>query len=259
MRAALIAILASCPAWAGTVIQETAIIGPNGAPATGTVEIAASAPFVAADGVRVETRTDTIHVVNGRLTVTLEPNDTATPPNTQYVATWKLDGGRPRAERWTVPTSLVALRVQDVAAAAVQPSLSIAWQQMAQNGAAVGQAPLWSGTSWIPSTVSSGGGNSINVVPCSASPTFDLALGNMQAMQLTCNVTSASVLHLAPNTVAMFTICQAPTGGPYGFAWPAAVVGGVAVGAAAGKCSAQWFYSSDGTYLRALGLGVVNQ
>jgi hypothetical protein len=115
MRGLIALLLASWPAMAGTVIQETAIRGPNGALATGKIEISLTVPLTALSGVRVETRIDAFAIVNGRLSVTLEPNDTATPAGTQYWVTWKIDGARPRTEPWTVPTTAAVLRVEDVA------------------------------------------------------------------------------------------------------------------------------------------------
>jgi hypothetical protein len=97
-----------------------------------------------------------------------------------------------------------------------------------------------------------------NVVPCTSSPTFDFALGTVQQITLSCNVTSSSTAHIPLQTPVMFSICQDVTGG-HTFAWPGAITTGVVVGSTASKCSSQWFYSPDGTRLISQGLGVINQ
>jgi len=84
----------------------------------------------------------------------------------------------------------------------------------------------------------------VNTVAFSATPTFDAALGSRQDITLTDNVTSSTLSNAASGQQIDFLICQDGTGSRT-FAWPAAptgaVLGGMVIGATAGKCSAQSF------------------
>lgn len=53
-------------------------------------------------------------VADGVLSVTLEPNDTATPAGLAYRVEYHLDGEEPRLEYWSVPTSTPAVKINDV-------------------------------------------------------------------------------------------------------------------------------------------------
>jgi hypothetical protein len=59
-----------------------------------------------------------------------------------------------------VSTSATPLDIEDLVAGytPLPPNTSVQLQQLAQSGAAVGQAPIWNGTAWVPGTVSGGGG-----------------------------------------------------------------------------------------------------
>ena len=152
---------------ATTTVAQSQIAAPDGRHlATGTITITASAPFTAADGVRVETLALRVPIVNGAFSVALEPNDTGVPAGTQYVAVWNLDGSRPRTERWYVTTSGGTLNLQAVlVGAAATPAGVVHLWQFAQDGAVSGQAPVWNGTTWLPGNVASSGGGGGTVGP----------------------------------------------------------------------------------------------
>lgn len=56
----------------------------------------------------------------------------------------------------------------------------------------------------------------------------------------------------------VFQICQPSAGGPYTWAWPATIHGGMTIGTTANTCSQQAFDSFNGTTLVAENTGVVN-
>ena len=95
-----------------------------------------------------------------------------------------------------------------------------------------------------------------NIVTFSATPTFDALLGNTQKITLTGNVTSSSLNNATAGEKLNFVVCQ-DSGGNHTFSWPPNVKGGMTVGSAASKCSAQSFLF-DGTTAYALGPGVTN-
>ena len=259
MRLGVLLVAAAMAAMGATTVTQSKITAGDGTHlATGKITVTASAAFLAADGTAVDTTALTVNVINGAFSVNLEPNDTGVPSGTSYTAVWQLMGAAQRTEHWVVPTSgtglgLLAVRVNTAPAVGVTLNPS----QLTQSGASVGQALCWLGTAWGPGSCGGGASWVVNSVPCSSSVIFDLSLGNIQTLSLSCNVTSASVLNLAANSVVIFRICQTAA---YGFTWPAAVTGGVSAGASgAGKCAAQWFYSVDGVHLQTQGLGVINQ
>jgi hypothetical protein len=153
-------VMAAGPAWGAapvkTTIAETQLTGPSGDPATGTIVITATAAFNALSGARVDTNPKTVKVINGRFSVALEPNDTGVPAGTQYSIVWQLDGARPRIEKWTVTTTALTLRVGDVVSGAITAAETVSLAQVAQGGATAGQAPVWSGTAWVPATLVTG-------------------------------------------------------------------------------------------------------
>jgi hypothetical protein len=159
--AALWAIFAVCAAAQGPVtITQTRIAGPDGRHlATGKITITATVAFAAADGARVETTDLVVRVVNGAFSVALEPNDSGLPRGSRYTATWQLDGARARQDVWLVPTTSHTLGVSDVLLSTIlmPAGWTVQWAQLAQDGAAVGQAPVWNGSSWQPGPVSGGG------------------------------------------------------------------------------------------------------
>jgi hypothetical protein len=64
---------------------------------------------------------------------------------------------------WLVPTNGAAVDISSVELSAPPPaSFQIRWQQLSQNGAETGQAPIWNGASWQP------GWPTINSLPWSA-------------------------------------------------------------------------------------------
>lgn len=258
LRLAAMVVLAAFDCM-GTTISETNVQAAGQAKATGYFTIQANMPFTAADGVRVDTVQRTVRLVNGGFSLSLEPNDCTGCTGSAYNIWWHLDGAKPRPETWQVPTSSSTLHTSAVIVnAPPAPSLMVQPQQIS-GPASVGQAITWNGSSAVWGNVSgSGAGQTINQVSWSASPVFDLSLGNIQQITLTADVTSASVLHLTAGWLGMFAVCQDSVGG-HAWTWPGAVNSGVTVGTVAGKCSSQWFYSVDGVHLISQGIGVVNQ
>ena len=128
------------PLGAQTVIQETKVQAPGGVVVTnGTITLTPTVPFVAADGVRVEMQSNTFSIVNGAVTIPLEPNDTASPANSAYNAVYLLNGSIRRTETWVVPTSSTPLRISSVVQAVAPPSTAaVQWGQMNAAGLADG-------------------------------------------------------------------------------------------------------------------------
>jgi hypothetical protein len=99
--------------------------------------------------------------------------------------------------------------------------------------------------------------NLVNSVAFSATPTFNLALGD-QTITLTANVTSSSLANITAGQKVTFLICQNATGG-FTFAWPAVMHGPITIGTTPSLCSSQTFESFNGTTLYASDTGVINQ
>jgi hypothetical protein len=98
----------------------------------------------------------------------------------------------------------------------------------------------------------------VNTVASSASPAFNLALGNLQYIAALANNATATVSNIAAGGSWTFVLCQDGTGSRT-FAWPASVHGGITIGSTASGCSSQHFTSPDGTRLIADTGGVINQ
>ena len=96
----------------------------------------------------------------------------------------------------------------------------------------------------------------LNGVIFSATPTFDASLGNTIKITLTGNVTSSTLSNATAGQTLNFVICQDATGSRT-FVWPTNVLGGMAIGSTASKCSAQSFVF-DGTKAYAVSNGVSN-
>jgi len=97
----------------------------------------------------------------------------------------------------------------------------------------------------------------INSVPFSATPIFDLSLGD-QDVVLEGNVMSSSLRNLVRGQRVVFRICQNNTGN-FNFVWPADARGGMAIGKKPGKCSVQIFQSFDGRTIEALTQGIIDE
>lgn len=91
-------------------------------------------------------------------------------------------------------------------------------------------------------------------VAFSATPTFDGAQGTAFVITLTGNVTSSSLSNMVEGATYTFHICQDGIGGRT-FAWPAAVIGEVAIGAVLSTCTVQQVTVRGGNaYATAAGL-----
>ena len=199
----------ACPTFAATTISQTRIAAGDGKHlATGTITITATAAFTAADGVRVETTPLVVSVVNGAFSVALEPNDTGVPSGTQYSAVWQLTGARLRRDLWQVPTSSLGLAVGSVVVSTVTlPATIIQWQQLGQNGATTGMAPVWNGSSWQPGYVT-GSGAAWGAIVGTLANQADLAAalaGKASAASLAAVATSGSYGDLSNQPVYAYT------------------------------------------------------
>lgn len=110
---------------------------------------------------------------------------------------------------------------------------------------------------WTQQLNSGGGGASGTVVTFSATPVFNLALGD-QTITLTGNVTSSTVSNITQWKPYRVRVCQDGTGSRT-FVWPTAFKGAVTIGSTLSTCSVQEFESFDGTTLNATNLGNINQ
>jgi len=145
---AFLACLAVCQA--GTVVTGP-VYSANGEKITGSIRIAWPS-FTSAGGRAVWAGSLTVIVVKGAFQVNLEPTDTAQP---QFL--YEVSGGFGK-QFWAVPTSATPILAGSVltSPAVLPASWMIPWQQMAQNGAAVGQCPTWNGSSWVPGNCGGG-------------------------------------------------------------------------------------------------------
>lgn len=82
------------------------------------------------------------------------------------------------------------------------------------------------------------------VVPFSATPTFDASQASGFEMTLTNNVTSSAITGVRPGTLVAFVIRQDGTGGR-AFPWPANVFGGADIGIGANEVTTQLFYTTQ--------------
>jgi hypothetical protein len=95
-------------------------------------------------------------------------------------------------------------------------------------------------------------------VTFSTSPTFNLALGDLQVLTLTGDATSPIFQNASPNVSYRIKICQ-DTLGSHQFVWPSGITGPMIVGTEAGHCSLQRFTSTGASNLSAEAPGIVNQ
>jgi hypothetical protein len=98
----------------------------------------------------------------------------------------------------------------------------------------------------------------VSVKESGGTASFDAGLGNTFELRLSANATSTILSNAQPGQWLNFIICQPARGGPFTFAWPKNIHGGLTVGTIAGKCSAQSFVF-DGANAFATSSGVANQ
>lgn len=103
----------------------------------------------------------------------------------------------------------------------------------------------------------SGGGNTVNTVASSATPAFNLSLGNIQYIAALATNATMTVSNLVAGKWT-FIVCLDGTGSET-FTWSAAFHGAMVIGITASKCNVQSFTSPDGTNLYADSTGVINQ
>lgn len=85
----------------------------------------------------------------------------------------------------------------------------------------------------------------VNTVTFSATPVFNAALGNVQKITLTGNVTSSTLTNAVAGQLITFDVCQDATGGR-SFVWPTNVTGTFTIPQGANQCVRQSF-AYDGT------------
>jgi hypothetical protein len=107
----------------------------------------------------------------------------------------------------------------------------------------------------VPNRVS-GMNLNVKVVSFSATPTFDVSLGDTQKITLTGDVTRSTLSNATAGQSINFIICQ-DSGGSHTFVWPTNVKGGMTIGSTLSTCSAQSF-RFDGTNAYATSAGVTN-
>jgi hypothetical protein len=140
---------------AGTQIQDTGYLGINGALFNGRMTIT-SPNMTAADGRTLYRTVQSFQITNGLISVSLEPNDTATPAGTSYYVVYRSAAGISWSERWVVPTSATPLTVSQVRVLTPPaPSIMVHPSQILSGGAAVGQCLAWTGTLWAPANCGS--------------------------------------------------------------------------------------------------------
>src|SRR5664279_1915480 len=98
---------------APTQIRDTGYTGFGGTLFSGRITVTAP-DMTTPDGRTVNRWEQSYTITNGIISVDLEPNDTATPAGTSYVVIYRPKSGQAWSERWAVPTSATALRVNQV-------------------------------------------------------------------------------------------------------------------------------------------------
>jgi hypothetical protein len=168
-----VALLA--PLGAQTVIRETKVQAPGGVPITnGTIVLTPTVPFVAADGVRVEMQPQAFNIVNGAVTIPLEPNDTASPAGSAYKAVYTFNVSNRRTETWVIPTSSTPLPISSVAQSVSPPAnAAVQWGQMNAAGLANG--------AYCVTVVS----QQVSLLPCSGGGISSVKLSTLTNVQLT--------------------------------------------------------------------------
>jgi hypothetical protein len=98
----------------------------------------------------------------------------------------------------------------------------------------------------------------VSVAESGGTASFDAGLGNTFELTLSANATSTTLSNAQPGQWLNFIICQPASGGPFTFAWPSSIHGGMTIGTTAGKCSVQSFVF-DGSSAFATSSGVANE
>ena len=220
-------LLLCLPAFAQTTTITGTITDPAGDPLSGACSVQAVGPFTAASGWRVVAAPTVVRFSGGAFTTALAPTDSATPAGQCYKVTSSVPqqtvNGRsvgpyswgPRY--WLVPTNAnsVAIGTVEMTCPPPSPAWLIQWQQLAQNGAQVGQAPVWSGASWQPGTALASA--AWGLILGRLSDQADLRTAITPGGDLTGAVNAATVIGIQVNAVAP----GAPADGQY-MRWKAA-------------------------------------
>ena len=98
--------------------------------------------------------------------------------------------------------------------------------------------------------------NTVTTVTASATPAL-VGTNGLQTITLNANATP-TITGITAGQRVTFQICQPASGGPYTWAWPGAIHGGMTIGTTASTCSEQSFDSFSGTTLVAESTGVIN-
>ena len=160
--------MASAPLFAQTTTVTQAVTGPDGNPGNGTVSFRVTAACVSGSNY-VGAQTTFTTFLAGAFSFGLVPNDTCVPAGTSYIVGWNVctavagatlatpcpaGRGTSWTETWVVPTSGSPVTVGSVRSATTPlPTYVVQWQQLSQNGATPGQAPVWNGASWQPGAI----------------------------------------------------------------------------------------------------------
>lgn len=253
MRLAILTLLAATICRA----QQTTVNGPLYSNASSTLLdglVKISWPAFTVSGHAVAPGSTTITVVAGAFSVPLWPTEGAAPA-TQYSVAYYLNGGQLiSTERWSVPASSPTT-VAIVRGTVSVPGIGVT----APNVAALfsGTRPCYLSGDGTCAAGGSGSGGGVNTVAFSATPVFDLSLGQTQTMVLASNVTSPSFINAAAGYLYTFAICQGGSGGN-NFAWGAGWHSPMRVGAIANKCSVQLFTAINSTTLLAVAPGMLD-
>lgn len=163
MRRLLLALCCSALAFAAAPLTEITgtLDTPGGGHPNGTATISWNR-FQNADRVTVPTGKTAILIVNGVISASLFPNDSALPLNSCYQIGYNLNGIN-STRYWTVPTSATPVDVTviegDIPCTTQSgPDISLT-QIVVPAGTPVGYVPTYNGTYWVPAAVGSGGGS----------------------------------------------------------------------------------------------------
>ncbi len=145
----------TCPAYtpvvfSGQVTINDTLFNTDGSLAQGTITVSWTPTFVSVDGHTNQASCFKYNVINGVLSIALEPNVGSVPSGTFYTAQYAIYGGPTRyTEDWVVPaigpTNLAGVRTTP----APTTSFVIALSQLSTAGASPGQCPTFNGTSVV--------------------------------------------------------------------------------------------------------------
>lgn len=161
LRRVLLLLTICCAARAALTPITGTITYPDGSHPSGLMTIQSQA-FTNAQGQLITAvNLRNLPIVNGVVSISLEPNIGATPQGTSYRVSYQFTGTVPYQRIWYVPVSVSPVPLEQVEfpiPGLVTPSAIVNPTQILQAGASIGNCLAWNGNRWAPSSSCGGGG-----------------------------------------------------------------------------------------------------